>query len=782
LRETKDARAFISTIVDSLTYKGKLTEAGKTFIMNRKGAEVKLLKGQYNVQIIEDFARVIAQDMYAIFHGNMDSFNDELLDYFRNNPDPKLAAGTLKDFLNNLDFEIYSGVVKGKNIRREAIASNLNFGGIQKDWNFFKTKVYEFYDRTITSMHRAPATVSYYLYYRKFNEAAEKGAYQAEFKAQMATDLPDMLSKKYGPVLGKQKFAELIERKISTQFAELALNNAIHSVLATADNPHVRTNFVVAARNMSRFARATEDMWRRIYRLKNVTPQAIYRLRLIHNGLNNAGSSYEDQNGDMYFAFPSDNIIFAALNPVFEKITGQGFLSPGPGSEYTTKFSALNPSFQDQAGIPYQVGPLAVLQVLGLQAMANTFGGDNGPLIADKLDNLILGEMSDNVELQSLLPGILNRTASVLNREEMSEVNHSAILSAISVAQAYGNALPADANPRQVEKWLDDRRTEAHNFIVMRAIMGTIMPFGVSSQEIGDMPNYIRDMGYTNIRSEYYAILLGILDNYGDDISEPFELASAIFNGKNPGKSVYTISRNDKKIKPIIAQTEETREWILTHKKFIRTYAPEGNAAYFFAPQTGTLDKGGYKWLRNVGLIEDIPIKDFLSDAQVVIDKQKYFDISDWEEEQLANVTDMEKRRNIIAKASAMRNAMKSTNPRLEKALRPEGGFDDVDEMQMYHGIRAIVNDETSPISDDQRMRTKNALGIFKDTLDYFDAIKWSSSSSLPQLKAGTRDRVIDELKKMAQGDPMLQQMNRLVFIPILKYRARDQFSANPVG
>jgi hypothetical protein len=57
---------------------------------------------------------------------------------------------------------------------------------------------------------------------------------------------------------------------------------------------HVRTNFAVSVRNVGRFYRATEDFWRRTYRLKDVAPRALYRMRLTHTGIDAYGDLYED--------------------------------------------------------------------------------------------------------------------------------------------------------------------------------------------------------------------------------------------------------------------------------------------------------------------------------------------------------------------------------------------------------------------------------------------------------------------------------------------------------
>ena len=69
------------------------------------------------------------------------------------------------------------------------------------------------------------------------------------------------------------------------RFTEIALNHAANNVLRFVDNPMVRSNLAWSLRTSGRFYRATEDFYRRVFRMKNVTPQVLYRLRLAHLGV-----------------------------------------------------------------------------------------------------------------------------------------------------------------------------------------------------------------------------------------------------------------------------------------------------------------------------------------------------------------------------------------------------------------------------------------------------------------------------------------------------------------
>ena len=98
---------------------------------------------------------------------------------------------------------------------------------------------------------------------------------------------------------------------VAKKYSEIAIQQAADTVLKFADNPNIRTNFALSVRNVGRFYRATEDFWRRVYRLKDASPRVLYRMRLMHTGIDASGDTFEDANGDAYVVMPMDDVITA---------------------------------------------------------------------------------------------------------------------------------------------------------------------------------------------------------------------------------------------------------------------------------------------------------------------------------------------------------------------------------------------------------------------------------------------------------------------------------------
>jgi hypothetical protein len=577
------------------------------------------------------------------------------------------------------------------------------------------------------------------------------------------------------------------------------MENAVSHVLKFVDNPHVRSNLTMYTRNVSRFYRAIEDFYRRIYRLKDVSSQSIYRLRLIHSGLNGAGIIEKDQNGNEYMVMPMDNVLYAALDPVVRKLSGGNMSFQQPlFNQFTFKMTGLNPSFQDDAGLPTLSGPIGALSVLGLKGIVSKFGS-TGEQISEDLDNMLLGDIGDNIDIRkAIVPASLDRIWQIFDSNSKTMANNSATLSAIAYMQANAQplpldiskkkrekllatgmyALPADATAKEKADYLNNIRISGHNLVAIRSIFGLLMPASPGVQESLGIPDYIKDNGITNIRQEYSEILDTLFEKYGDDISDPYEVAAAMFIGNNPGKLAYTVSRESSESQKFINSTNETRDWIMENRQFINRY---GDAAYLFSPNSGEFSLGAYNWMKAAGLIENIGDEDYLTKMQTVKDKQTYFDIGQNLDKQLATTAHYQDRKLLIDRAEMMRNALKMSNPYLAAELE-SGGFSVTPEQDMLSGINEIMSDKDSPISSDQRKRLKFGLMIFNRAYDYIQDPSLQQITGYSQLKLGMRDRAMAELENLVQGDQFMRQVYNYVFKPLLKYHARDTDSATPTN
>lgn len=800
-------------------------------------------KGMTEEQLLDEIIVNQLLDMRKAFHG--EGFNQRFIDEVMTRVNSyrkgafKNQSDAFDEVIKTMSYDDYVKFTDGHTIKEDIVTDIVKIDDMDLTaagwYEKFGDGMWDMMDRTATALLRQPAVMSYYLHYRKFFRAFENGLAKKNFdesikRAQRKNNelggdiqmsqsgdefqikVPTFDAVAKNPEMFSEETVKLFERakgQAKSYYTEVAMKSAVDNTLKFVDNPHVRTNLVGSMRNVNRFYRAIEDFYRRIYRVKDVSSQAIYRLRLTHAGLGGVGMIEKDEQGNEYFVMPIDNILYAGLDPVLRVLSGGDASFKQPlFNKFTFRMTGLNPSFQDDAGLPYLSGPIASLGVLGLKGLVGRFG-DDGKAFAEDLDNMLLGDIGDNLDLRkAIVPASIDRIWKMLDTDEKNAANASATLSAIAYLQA--NAvplptkkdgtpytaeerrkkgydklletgmyiLPADATPQEREKYLKNVRISGHNLVAIRSLFGLIMPASPSTQESVGLPDYIRDAGVTSISAQYYDILDAVFENYGDDISDPYEVAAAIFVGNNPNKLAYTVSREAAGIKKILKSTEATQDWLLRNNDFVKAY---GDAAYFFAPRDGDHNLGVYNWMKAGGLIENIGDEDFLSRVQVVRDKQTYFDIGDQLEADLSKTVNYQERRNLIANAEAMRKALKSNNPLLELELA-SGDFTVNTEESMLDGIRAALNDKSAPISKDQRKRLRYAMTIFDRANTYNSNPALTSVGGYTQLKLGMRDRAMAELEKLTATDPFIRQIYSSVFKPILKYYARDTHSAGPVN
>jgi hypothetical protein len=805
----------------------------KKIINNYAGTVASARKGATEEELLDEIIINQLLDMRKAFHGEgfNQQFVDEVLSRVASYPSKMFKSQSDKydEVIKNLSYEDYTKLV-GDNLTKDEIVTDiikiddmdLGAGGW---YDKFGDGMWDMMDRTATALLRQPAVMSYYLHYRKFFRAFEQGMARKDFddtvksiqrsgkdlggdiervasgdNFQIKVPTYDAVMK--NPELFSDETVRLFNRSSNTAksyYTEVAMKSAVNNTLKFVDNPHVRTNLVGSIRNVNRFYRAIEDFYRRIYRVKDVSSRAIYRLRLTHSGLNGAGIVEKDEQGNEYLVMPMDNIIFAGLDPVLRTLSGGNLSFKQPlFNKFTFRMTGLNPSFQDDAGLPYLSGPIASVGVMGLKGLVGHFG-DDGKAFAEDLDNMLLGDIGDNLDIRkAIVPASLDRIWKMLDTDEKNIANSTATLSAIAYMQANAAPLPigiskakreklletgmyilpADATPQERLHYIKNIRISGHNLVAIRSLFGLILPASPSTQESVGLPDYIRDSGITSISSEYYDILDTVFTKYGDDISDPYEVAAAIFVGNNPGKLAYTVSREAAGVKKILNSTAETQDWLLRNNNFVEQY---GEASYLFAPRTGEHNLGVYNWMKAAGLIETIGDEDFLSRVQVIRDKQTYFDIGEQLEIDLGKTANYQERKTLINNAEYFRSALKSNNPLLETELG-SGDFTVTSEEGLLDGVKSILQDKSSPISSDQRKRLKYAMLIFDKAHNYIQNPELSSVGGYTSLKLGMRNRAMDELEKLASTDPFIRQIYSSVFKPILKYYARDSHSAGPTN
>ena len=786
-------------------------------------AETVNLRGQgmSDARIARIHIEKMLIDLKDNFHGGPKQFNQDLFDLvIRNYQDlvdeeKLIRAGTIgykgkdprkggwPDFqmrnkwqtaINRIEFDDFdkatlnhqpTGIVRSR-IRFP------EFGDFPTAYKQLGDTMMEQMDRQVTGMMRQPALMVTYTRLRSEYAGIESRYYQQIYDTNYTDEIRRFAERNGYEPTHPSTIASMDERvaKRSTEqserlFTEHAINEATDTVLKFADNPAVRTNFAVSVRTVGRFYRATEDFWRRTYRLKDVSPRVLYRMRLAHLGLGSSGMFHTDQNGEPYIMMPMDNIIFKATDTTIKVLTGNSQYKQPLFDDFTMRLTNVNPSFSPDSGLPLLSGPIAGLAVKGMTAILGNVPIPGFERLSQDIDRYALGEMGDDAAIEQIVvPGSLLKIWKMLPINEKSRQEVTAAQQAIAYNAANGYSLKPTIDTETGEvipvsdeekyKYLKGIRISAHNIIALRSVLGLISPLSPGLQESRDMPGYLLDVGITGLRSEFWDIFEAIQTKYGDDVQDPYEMALSMFTGKNPGKIVYTVSRDDKQTKVLIGKTSQMRNWALDNKKLINTY---GEAAYIFGPHTGDFNSTVYNWLHASDLIRDKDMETYYDDVAVAEDKQKYFNIARWENEELSKQTFISERKAIIEEATAARQGLLTNNPLLLKAITG-GGNEIATEQIMMSSLKQMISNPDTPIEEGLKMKMSTAIQAVEDFVAFSTDERTRALQNASSLKLQYRRRVENILSDLASEDPAIKEALRAIFNSILNYHSRDSYKA----
>ena len=755
-------------------------------------------QGLPDAEIARIYAEGMLLDMRNTFHGTADfsRFNQGLYDAILQRFNAMKVRGEVRGELQGGVKATFTGDRRDLWEKAAASIDIDKFDDLTKDFkldgfintridfqeftdfpNMFRTygnQMMELMDRQLTSILRQPIVSVTYLKYRKTYQGLQREWVDQYIKKEIANN-PQVYRTK-GSQDALRRRAEVLGQK---RFAEIAMNEAVDQVLKYADNPSIRSNFALSVRTVGRFYRATEDFYRRVYRLKDVAPQMLWRMRLAHVGLNASGDVYEDADGKPYLMIPMDNVIFKATDTTLRVLTGQAdsqYKQP-LFNDFTLKLELMNPSFAPEAGVPQFSGPIAALSVIGIRNLLGNYDNPIAQKVGSEIDNFALGQIGDNVTIRrAIVPATLEKVWTMLDPSEKSRQEVTAAQQAIAYNAANGIYLNPSASNQEKAAYLKNIRVSAHNILFMRSLLGLISPVAPTMQESQGVPDYLLDVGITGLRPEFFDILESIQAKYGDDVQDPYEMALSIFTGKYPGKIVYTVSRNENQTKVLIKSTEEMKDWALSNRKFIKTY---GEAAYIFAPRTGEFNAAAYNWLQANDLIKDKDLEKYFDDVQVAEDKQRYYDVARWERDNVNTEGRVSERKYILDSATAARESLINSNPLLLAAITG-GGNEIATEKTMMETVREIINDANAPVDESTRMRMQTALQAVDDFLAFVGSPDVQALYNASDLKREYRNRTSSILDDVSSDNPYVREARRASFNSILTYYSRDSYKAVP--
>jgi len=492
-------------------------------------------------------------DMRNTFHGAPNSFNQKLLDAIKEKHreiiDFRIQAGAKKrkglvdgdefggaweNAAASLTFKDFEDMTVGMHPMGEINTDLVTMGevkdmkifednsGLDHIFSKFQNWSMEVMDAQVTGMYRQKALWIAYDANMGRLKPYEKMLYERYKQANISS----------GQNIGQaERHAKALAEKRVT---EIAWRQSTEEILEYVDNPNIRSNMAIAIRSVGRFYRATEDFYRRLYRVFGKTPlRSLYRLRLLNTGLDANGDIYEDDKGDKYIIFPTDTIINSAVEPVVRAFTGNEDFNIPTFNELSLKLRLINPSFAPDAGYPALSGPAGAYSTLVLKSLV----GQVVPFLerlglseekADVLEaktkkgqdiiaKIGLGNFADTTNFaNAAIPmffSTLGQALATLTIDEQAirdnELNRqqtSAVMQAMRYFQAFGLGIDESATEEEKYKYQKNLKIATSNIIIARTILGYISPGMPTFKESKDLPEFLKKVGITGFKAEFWDI------------------------------------------------------------------------------------------------------------------------------------------------------------------------------------------------------------------------------------------------------------------------------------
>jgi len=519
----------------------------------------------------------------------------------------------------------------------------------------------------------------------------------------------------------------------------IAEDLAKDTVLAYVDNPAVRSQLAMSARNFARFYRATEDFYRRFYRTVKYNPEAITRASLTYDGIAHSGFVQRDDTGEDYFFYPGTTAMYQAMGKTMQ-FFGQeeGIKAPMP-IEFSAKLKMITPSTNPDSLFPTFAGPLSAVSLKAIFAIVPAL---------DKFEKVLLGQYAeDQPMINAVLPAHVSRLLSTLDRDERVGQYASASRKAAAYLEASGHGLTPKIDPvtgqeipltvGELEDYKDKLAASTITALMLRFVLGFVVPASPQTTLKSDIAKWARENGETNFKQTFNN-LVKKTGSYDKAMGEWIRLF--------PKELPYTVSESDSTVVAILSANEKTNKWVTDNKALIKKY-PEG--AGFFIPKEGEFDFDAYKLLSKMGLKESKTVRDYLREVNTARDEAFYYSQQDLYEEELAVTSSDFAKRNLKTQWENWSKQFKKARPLLQEELG-KGAENAIKRTQALNDLTTMLSDPTVKLDPAVRTPIEGMLNTYNSYINARDSV-FGNTESANNYKDILKQRAKQELLRLSK-------------------------------
>jgi hypothetical protein len=686
-----------------------------------EGNEIAKKFGAFQAKGAQDFARNMYADITSALRDSAGRVNKNLVQAIRDKGG--MDNFTLDDLVKQDKDWARPAVVQGKVII--PIGAGDQAGMVYRVIN----NGYGWIGRQIALLDREPIFAGNYFMYRKdFRE------YQNVVKERALAAGADEAT--------ADSMARLAAHDVATDAARTR-------TLGYVDNSDVRTNLAFSLRTFGRYYRATEDFYRRVARIGKYEKKALVRLAIVNQTFEHSGFVHKDDNGEMYFTYPGDDILNLVLGQTLNRSLGIIGLQPVP-SRFGGKISMLTPSLDPQSIPPRLGSPLVSLSFSALEML---------PYVGDYIkgvEKVVTGAYNvDAPWWRKATPINIQRAIDIINSGEAeTPARFSAVIQAMRMNIGNGNG---PTNPNEVDKFLLNSGIQAQNIQIIRFFSGLMTPASVQLLANGDMPKELIRAGAFTWDSEFQKFT----KRYPND-PQVFQKALVDFAKIYPSKLVWAVSPTTAGTEFNFQKTYEAAQFVKDNKQLMLEHK---QGASFFIPITGTKDYESYAYLKAQKLVKNKDVEDFLLEAATSEARKKYYEISDDYNARIAATNDVMQKRQLRQQLQLNQNTLKIVYPMLNTYLSTNTNSTTL-KTNALNDLREVILTGKAPNAE--LSKTYSVMLYHYDKgMAVIDSN--SGSSGLDKFnRKQARDDLKDILVSVAQGNPNAQNLYWTILEPLI--------------
>ena len=567
-------------------------------------------------------------------------------------------------------------------------------------------------------------------------------------------------TKKVVDDLTKGKTDEAYEKAYASAMRHInsiAEDLAKDTTLAFLDNPAVRSQLAMSARNFARFYRATEDFYRRFYRTVRYNPEAITRASLTYDGISHSGFVQNDDTGDQYFFYPGTTAMYQAMGEVMSAFGQENAIKAPMPIEFSAKLKMITPSSNPDSLFPTFAGPLSAVSLKGIFNLVP---------VLDKFERVLLGQYAEDQPMVSaIFPAHINRFLFLMDRNERNSQFASAFRKAATYLKATGHAPEPKIDPvtqqpiplteGELRDYKEKLEASTITALTLRFLLGFFVPAPPQTTLKSEVADWVRQNGETNFKQTWN----NLLEKTGD-----YDKAMELWIKNYPKELPYTISESQSTVVPIISSNNKALKWVEKNDALLKKYP---QAASFFIPKEGEFDFNAYKLLIKMGLKESKPIGDFLREVNTAADENFYYDQQDLYEQDLANTPSDWQKRQLKDMWSTWSEQFKKARPDLQEELG-KGAERAIQRTQALSDLEAMLSDSTVKLDPKIRQPIQDMLNVYNEYINARDSV-FGYSSAAQNYKDLLKVRAKAELERLSKINRNAQDAYFALFSKLMR-------------